>query len=791
MNKNRAVWVALIVLAVATVLMIFVVLPTINGNQPVTEMAGKVDDMAKTAGDVADKAGDAVEAAKVDVKSALLEKMGRLKADTIAATDELATLYAGDKASDAGALTTAKDKLASALQGVAAFKLPDGLDPAITSIVGKLGQEAQNAGIVIGKLSESASQALVEIDAVKMRMNLLFDAVESALKGETVPEASADAAAEKTARIPAFDILRVEKDGSTVIAGKAPPDTKVEIVDGNQAIASTEVNASGDFAAVLDKPLEPGDHQITLKATGKDGMSTTSEEVATVSVPKAGEGELLAMVTKPGEASRIITVPEVAAVSGQATADGVADAASGADATKDSTTAEIQTQEGGTVTTPDLPAGSKDIAGTAPTIQGQADQSANAAADAQQTTTGAEAGNVNADTAQTADAGRTPPEVQVSAVEIEGDHIFIAGAAKPGATVRVYADNKLIGEGKADASGRFVIDNKMPLSVGSHMIRADVLSADGSKVEFRAAVPFDRPVGEQVAVVADPSADAGSGAAMVSIDSAKLAVGLQEASKALALLNGLFADGKMPSAEELAAARSGTEIAMKSLSEMTIAGDANSASVAAMASKALELLKALPDDAAGVQAGLKPINDLMAPFQPAEKPADIVAQTQASSNAADQSADSKAIANTPSVETAQTTTEQNAGAKVVEVAPSVAKPADQEASDTAAGTPEQSTTSDMAAAETTQDDASGPKVIEQAPLKESKTSVIIRKGDTLWQISRRVYGRGVRYTTIYLANQDQISDPDEILPGQVFGVPETPLDNAEELHRKEVGKHHK
>ena len=50
-------------------------------------------------------------------------------------------------------------------------------------------------------------------------------------------------------------------------------------------------------------------------------------------------------------------------------------------------------------------------------------------------------------------------------------------------------------------------------------------------------------------------------------------------------------------------------------------------------------------------------------------------------------------------------------------------------------------------------------------------AVIIRKGDTLWRISRRVYGRGVRYTTIYTANQEQIEDPDRIWPGQVFAVP--------------------
>jgi LysM repeat protein len=57
-------------------------------------------------------------------------------------------------------------------------------------------------------------------------------------------------------------------------------------------------------------------------------------------------------------------------------------------------------------------------------------------------------------------------------------------------------------------------------------------------------------------------------------------------------------------------------------------------------------------------------------------------------------------------------------------------------------------------------------------LEHADGAVIIRRNDTLWRISRRVYGHGVRYSTIYLANQDQISDPDRIWPGQVFKVPE-------------------
>ena len=62
-----------------------------------------------------------------------------------------------------------------------------------------------------------------------------------------------------------------------------------------------------------------------------------------------------------------------------------------------------------------------------------------------------------------------------------------------------------------------------------------------------------------------------------------------------------------------------------------------------------------------------------------------------------------------------------------------------------------------------------------ADVQKSLPVVIIRKGDNLWRISRRLYGDGVRYTTIYQANQDQIRDPDLIYPGQVFLTPEGDL----------------
>ncbi|NKB52946.1 MAG: LysM peptidoglycan-binding domain-containing protein [Rhizobiaceae bacterium] len=53
-------------------------------------------------------------------------------------------------------------------------------------------------------------------------------------------------------------------------------------------------------------------------------------------------------------------------------------------------------------------------------------------------------------------------------------------------------------------------------------------------------------------------------------------------------------------------------------------------------------------------------------------------------------------------------------------------------------------------------------------------AVIIKRGDNLWRISRKTYGRGIRYTTIYNANRNQISDPHRIFIGQIFKIPKKP-----------------
>jgi hypothetical protein len=47
----------------------------------------------------------------------------------------------------------------------------------------------------------------------------------------------------------------------------------------------------------------------------------------------------------------------------------------------------------------------------------------------------------------------------------------------------------------------------------------------------------------------------------------------------------------------------------------------------------------------------------------------------------------------------------------------------------------------------------------------------VKKGDCLWNIAKKFYGNGSKYTVIYNANKSKIKNPNLIYPGQVFIIP--------------------
>ena len=80
-----------------------------------------------------------------------------------------------------------------------------------------------------------------------------------------------------------------------------------------------------------------------------------------------------------------------------------------------------------------------------------------------------------------------------------------------------------------------------------------------------------------------------------------------------------------------------------------------------------------------------------------------------------------------------------------------------------------------------------PAPAPEAPIRELDpgtiivpeiNSAIVSRGDNLWPISRRIYGRGVRYSLIYAANQPQIRNSSLMYFGQVFVLPTESAENA-------------
>ena len=402
-------------------------------------------------------------------------------------------------------------------------------------------------------------------------------------------QTSAAPAAPAAAPAPTFDVLRVEGDGSTVVAGQAAPGSTVELVEGSTVLGKAAAGADGAFAIVLDDPLKPGDHLLALRATGQGDEAAASAQTAVVSVPEKPDGPVLAMVEEPGKAAQLLAVPQPTPPETQASQPAAIASSAQPEAGASAPAVAAAEQPAETVAAAPQPA----------------ETAAQPPAAAQGSTPAAEA--------KPAAAAPAPPMVAVEAVEIDGGKVFIAGRADAGRKVRVYANEILLGEATASPDGHFLVEASRDLPVGEYTIRADGLdAADSGKVAVRAAVPFHREPGEAIAAVAPP-------------------------------------------APQQAAQTGGEQAAAPATPEPAAPATATPAQEAEVAAKP----------------------------QPGE-----------------------------------------------------------------------------------------PQATVSPKLQHTDGSVIIRRGDTLWHISRRVYGHGIRYSTIYLANQEQIADPNRIWPGQLFKVPE-------------------
>ena len=85
-----------------------------------------------------------------------------------------------------------------------------------------------------------------------------------------------------------IDLAQVRPDGNAVFAGKAPPNAKVTVFEGEIILGTTTADASGEWVIVPEKALGTGEHLISVGAETADGETNIANVTLAI---KVGEGD--------------------------------------------------------------------------------------------------------------------------------------------------------------------------------------------------------------------------------------------------------------------------------------------------------------------------------------------------------------------------------------------------------------------------------------------------------------------------------------------------------------------
>ena len=111
----------------------------------------------------------------------------------------------------------------------------------------------------------------------------------------------------KKADVPQFDIVRIEKNGNVVVAGRWLPHQNISVMVNGKIVATERTNYAGEFVYTPSKPWAPGNYTIAL--LGDDPEVKSSDKVF-VYVSQAGaDNSVSLLMTKSG--STVLQSPHV------------------------------------------------------------------------------------------------------------------------------------------------------------------------------------------------------------------------------------------------------------------------------------------------------------------------------------------------------------------------------------------------------------------------------------------------------------------------------------------------
>jgi nucleoid-associated protein YgaU len=292
-------------------------------------------------------------------------------------------------------------------------------------------------------------------------------------EAETPPEdAEADGSEAATMpEPPSFDVVRVERTGEAVIAGRAPIGSTVTVMDALRALGEAVPNPVGSWVLIPSERLAPGTHELKIKALLADGSELWSTDSAIVVVP---EPEIV-----------------VAGASGAVDVDKPVSAGAGVGDTLAETTESLSAES--------PIAGSVDAAAEpkAPEPEAATETQQSAALVVVVPSESGAASEVLQSPTPEADEGIREGELALESIDYDEEgRAVIAGRAPAEATVIVYLDGEPIGVATTDESNRWIVRPDQPVTPGLHRLRVDQVLTDGTVVA-RVETPFSRAeVGE-------------------------------------------------------------------------------------------------------------------------------------------------------------------------------------------------------------------------------------------------------------------------------------------------------
>ncbi|PCI32179.1 MAG: hypothetical protein COB54_07910 [Alphaproteobacteria bacterium] len=105
--------------------------------------------------------------------------------------------------------------------------------------------------------------------------------------------AQTEAVAQITSILPSFDIVRISRNGTGVIAGRAEPNSDIYIYARDKVIGSAVADRNGEWVLLFDDPLPGGPTELSLKSTMPGQFEVFSSDVVIVAVPSRDEDRFI------------------------------------------------------------------------------------------------------------------------------------------------------------------------------------------------------------------------------------------------------------------------------------------------------------------------------------------------------------------------------------------------------------------------------------------------------------------------------------------------------------------